>query len=61
MSTSDDDVYAPTSEDDDPELSSVMSLGQGEDNDLRDPYLMTEEGHAWLRDHGAENEIDDHR
>jgi hypothetical protein len=38
----------------------TMQQGQGQ-HDLRDPFLLTEEGHDWLREHGAEGEIDDHR
>jgi hypothetical protein len=55
------DLFTPSDGDEDPEAESLMEQGRGEENDLRDPYLLTEEGHDWLRDNAAGGEIDDHR
>lgn len=41
-------IYVPGPEDHDPEGASLMTMGRGAENDLRDPWFHTEEGQAWL-------------
>lgn len=48
-------IFIPNEGHDDPEARALMHMGKvGEDseNALRDPWLDTDEGHAWLAERG---------
>lgn len=41
-------VFIPEDGDADPDAEAQMQMGSGPENDLRDPWLLTDEGKAWL-------------
>lgn len=56
-------VFAPEVEHIDPAGEAEMQMGQGPENDLRDPWFCTEDGVAWLAEHedaAAAREAGDH-